>query len=85
MIKRELLEFQKYIRLLGKTKTELEILSRSKEIKYDFKVFALDMDREKLYDRINKRVDIMLEKGLVDEVNRIKEKNIDKILQLLSN
>ena len=52
----------------GKTKTELEIESRSKDIEYDYKVFTLDMDRDKLYDRINKRVDIMLESGLIEEV-----------------
>lgn len=60
--------------LLGKTKTELEILSRSKSVKYDFKVFAIDMQREKLYERINKRVDIMIEQGLVDEVKNLREK-----------
>lgn len=44
----------------GKTKSELEENSR-KEPEYDYKFFAIDMDRETLYDRINKRVDIMLE------------------------
>ena len=74
MIKKELLEYQKFLKLLGKTKTELEILSRSKEVKYNFIVFAIDMKREKLYDRINKRVDKMIEEGLVDEVINLKEK-----------
>lgn len=32
------------------------------------------MDREVLYDRINRRVDIMLEAGLVDEVKNIVKK-----------
>ena len=58
----------------GKTKTELEILSREKGIKYDFKKFAINMDREKLYNRINLRVDIMLEQGLVEEVKNIYNK-----------
>lgn len=44
----------------GKTKSELEENSR-KEPEYEYKFFAIDMDREILYDRINKRVDIMLE------------------------
>ena len=57
----------------GKTKTEQEIESRKNEVKYDYRVFAINMDREKLYDRINKRVDIMVENGLVDEVNSLKE------------
>ena len=58
----------------GKNKTEQERLSRSKGVKYDFKMFALDMEREKLYERINKRVDMMLEQGLVQEVRNLKEK-----------
>lgn len=58
----------------GKTKTEQEIESRKKDNPYDYVVFAIDMDREKLYERINKRVDIMIEKGLVDEVKRLIKK-----------
>ncbi len=58
----------------GKTKTEQEIESRQKDNPYDYYVFAIDMDREKLYERINKRVDIMLEKGLVEEVKQVAEK-----------
>lgn len=52
----------------GKTKTQLEIESRQKEVNYDFKVFAINMDRSILYDRINKRVDIMINDGLIEEV-----------------
>ncbi len=52
----------------GKTKTEQEIESRKNGVKYDYKVFAINMDREKLYERINKRVDIMIEQGLIQEV-----------------
>ena len=58
----------------GKTKTQLEIESRKEEIKYDFHVFAINMDREKLYDRINKRVDIMIENGLIEEVQSLLNK-----------
>ena len=58
----------------GKTKTELEILSKAKGIKYDFKVFGITMDRKVLYDRINKRVDLMIEKGLIEEVKYILDK-----------
>ncbi len=58
----------------GKNKTEQERLSRINGVKYDFKVFALDMERDKLYERINKRVDKMLEQGLIQEVKNLKEK-----------
>ncbi|OPJ56531.1 tRNA (adenosine(37)-N6)-dimethylallyltransferase MiaA [Clostridium chromiireducens] len=40
---------------------------------YDVFYYVLTMDRQKLYDRINKRVDIMLKRGLLDECIRLKE------------
>ena len=55
----------------GKTKTEQEELSRSKEVKYDFFVFGIKFERDVLYNRINKRVDIMIESGLEDEVKEL--------------
>ena len=58
----------------GKTKTQQEIESRKKGVKYNFHVFAIDMERELLYDRINKRVDIMIDQGLVEEVENILKK-----------
>lgn len=38
---------------------------------YDFRLFVLHADREILYDRINQRVDAMMEAGLVEEVERL--------------
>ena len=35
---------------------------------YDYTFFALDMDREVLYDRINRRIDRMMDEGLLEEV-----------------
>ncbi len=61
----------------GKTKTELEKESRQKDVKYDFKVFAIDMERQILYDRINRRVDLMIDAGLIDEVNNLIKKYPD--------
>lgn len=58
----------------GKTKTQQEIESRKKGVKYNYHVFAIDMERQILYDRINKRVDIMIETGLIEEVKFILEK-----------
>lgn len=55
----------------GKTKTMQEYESKQKENPYDYKVFAIDMDRKKLYERINKRVDTMIANGLVDEVKKL--------------
>lgn len=58
----------------GKTKTEQEYESRKKENPYNYIVFAIDMERKKLYERINKRVDIMIENGLVEEVKNLIDK-----------
>ncbi len=40
---------------------------------YDVFYYVLTMDREKLYNRINKRVDIMIENGLIDECIELKK------------
>lgn len=55
----------------GKTKTELEMESRKNGPDFEFILFGITMDREKLYDRINRRVDIMIDDGLIDEVKKL--------------
>ena len=45
---------------------------RKKESPYRFAYFVLTMDRAALYLRIEKRIDIMLDQGLVDEVKRLR-------------
>ena len=58
----------------GKTKTEQEKESRKNPVEYDYRVFAINWDREILYQRINKRLDIMVEQGLIEEVKEILNK-----------
>ncbi len=58
----------------GKNKTQQEIESRKKLPEYEYHVYALKWDREVLYERINKRVDIMIKQGLIEEVKKIKKK-----------
>lgn len=72
--KKRIMRVVEIYKATGKTKTEQEIESRTHEIKYDYKVFAIKMDREKLYERINKRVDLMVKKGLIEEVQNILKK-----------
>lgn len=43
---------------------------------YNHVIIGLDMDREKLYERINLRVDLMMEAGLVEEVRSLYEAGI---------
>ena len=45
---------------------------------FDFDVVVLHRDRQKLYDRINARVDTMLEAGLVDEVAALDARGVDR-------
>ena len=58
----------------GKNKTEQEKESRKKEVEFDYKVYAISWDREELYNRINQRVDIMINQGLIEEVQKIYSK-----------
>ena len=44
---------------------------------YDARIFGLTMDREVLYRRIDDRVDLMVEQGLVDEVRDLSSKGLN--------
>ncbi len=61
----------------GKTKTELDRES-VRESLYNAEIYGLNRPREELYERINKRVDIMLENGLLDEVKNLLEMGISR-------
>ena len=69
--KKRIMRVLEIYKATGKTKTEQEILSKQKEVEYDFKVFGITLDREKLYDKINRRVDIMIKQGLENEVKNL--------------
>lgn len=49
---------------------------KANELLYDAIFIGLTTDREVLYDRINKRVDIMVSNGLLDEAKKIYDSNI---------
>ena len=51
---------------------------RRKESPYEFFYFVLNRERGLLYRRIEKRVDLMIEQGLLDEVARLKEMGYDR-------
>lgn len=48
---------------------------------YDVYYYVLTMNRERLYERINKRVDIMMENGLLDECIKLKEMGYTSLMQ----
>lgn len=51
--------------------------------RYTYLAFSTDFERSVLYDRINKRVDLMLENGLIDEVKGLIASGIDKTYQCM--
>ena len=72
--KKRIMRVLEIYKATGKTKTQQEAESRKKPVEYDYKVFAINWEREKLYERINLRVDIMMQQGLVQEVKNIVQK-----------
>lgn len=69
-----------YYRLTGQKMSEHNKEQRQKESPYNFLYLVLNDDRQLLYDRIDKRIDIMLKDGLIDEVKFLKEKGYTKDL-----
>ena len=59
----------------GKTMTDIQKMQQP-ELLYDAAMIGLTMDREKLYGRINKRVDLMLQEGLMNEVESFYEQGL---------
>ena len=69
----ELNNRKRLVRLLNKLENNEEITNNKDKLLYNIKVIGLTTDRETLYKRIDKRVDIMMENGLLDEINSLKE------------
>lgn len=62
----------------GKKISEHNETERQKESPYNFAYFVLTDDRKILYDRINRRVDIMMEQGLMKEVEAMKARGLTR-------
>ncbi|MGK0467113.1 tRNA (adenosine(37)-N6)-dimethylallyltransferase MiaA [Clostridium sp.] len=65
----------------GKPMSEFAKEQDTLDIPYNVHYFVLNMDRQKLYSRINKRVDVMMENNLVDEVIKLKEMGYNSDMQ----
>lgn len=67
----------RYLEIAGNAKKE------AKEV-YDILFISLDCDRSILYDKINKRFDLMIQAGWLEEVKRLREDGyeIDKIKEI---
>ena len=64
----------------GKKMSEHNEEERKRTTPYDFKYFVLNDEREHLYAGINRRVDLMMEEGLVEEVRKLKEMGCDSAM-----
>lgn len=68
-------------KVTGKTLKEINEEIDVYDIPYDIKYYVLNMDRSKLYERIDKRVDIMIENGLIEEVKTFKNRGLTPDMQ----
>lgn len=71
-----------FYRLNGRPISEHNAEEKQRTAAYNAKIFVLDMDRKCLYDRIEKRIDIMLEQGLLQEVEGLLKKYSPKLVSM---
>lgn len=65
----------------GKPMSEFSAEQNILDIPYNVYYFVLNMDRQKLYSRINLRVDAMMKNNLIDEVIKLKEMGYNSDMQ----
>lgn len=70
--RRRIIRAIEVFKLTGKTITQHDLETQQRPPRYDAAVIALDFaDRAKLYERIDRRVDLMVEQGLFAEVEQL--------------
>lgn len=62
----------------GKTASDYQMHQKT-NLQYNVALVGLTMEREKLYSRINKRVDMMMDNGLMDEVKKLYDGNLREV------
>ena len=67
-----------YHRQTGERISEHNKRERQKKSPYDFLYYVVNTDRSSLYERIDRRVDLMLEQGLVEEVIHLKDMGLTR-------
>ncbi|WML42350.1 tRNA (adenosine(37)-N6)-dimethylallyltransferase MiaA [Neobacillus sp. OS1-2] len=63
------------VHLTGKTMQDYQS-TQQRDLLYNTALVGLTMDREKLYERINARVDLMMDEGLLEEVKRLYQQGL---------
>ena len=71
--KKRVIRAIEFFRQTGEQISEHNRREREKSSPYNFLYYTVNMDRETLYQRIDRRVDLMMEQGLVEEVKKLKE------------
>ena len=64
------------LEVMDELNESIHSFNKKKEALYDYYIVYLNMDRQKLYERINKRVDIMVKDGLIEEVKALYDDGI---------
>ncbi len=64
-------DIKRVMRAIERARSGFRKSEKNAKNEYNSTWFAIDIDRDKLYNRINRRVDIMLEDGLEEEVRRV--------------
>ena len=67
-----------FYRQTGKKISEHNEIQRQKESPYNYAYFVLNDERSRLYERIDRRVDLMMEQGLLEEVRVLRERGVRK-------
>ncbi len=67
-----------YYKKTGRPISEHNMEQKSSDSPYDFRYFVLNDERSRLYERIDKRVDQMIEEGLENEVRELQKMNIPR-------
>jgi len=78
--KKRVIRALEYNHFTGKKFSDYNAEQAKREAIYDFSYFVLNDKREHLYERIDRRVDIMAKNGLVEEVSRLRDSNLGRDL-----
>lgn len=74
---RRIIRAIEFYKVTGKTITQQNIESQNTLSKFDYLIIGLNADdRQFLYDRINRRVDLMIESGLIEETKSVLQMNL---------
>ncbi len=68
---------KRVLQAISRSKTNKVSQNKNKDNKlFDFKIIGLKLNRELLYELINKRVDTMIKNGLIEEVKSLYDKGV---------